>query len=103
MDGVRRACTSCQTLLLLSFLVSAAFLSAVEGLPSGGSYPPTFTFDGEDWFDSWGYSRTYYGGQTGYMPHLAYETLGAHRERAYSLGQNSETTTRVKCAGPALF
>ncbi len=79
--------TSCQMLLLISFLVLVALLGEVDGLPSGGSYPPTFTFNGEDWFDSWGYNRNYYGGQNGYMPNLAYETLGADQELAYSLGQ----------------
>ncbi len=77
----------CQLLFLISLLGLCALLGVVGGLPSGGRYPPTFTFDGEDWFDSWGYNRNYYGGRDGYMPNVAYETLGAYQERAYSLGQ----------------
>ena len=84
MDRIGR--TSCQMLFLISLAVSAAVLGAVDGLPSGGSYPPTFTFDDEAWFDSWGYNRNYYGGSNGYMPNLAYETLGANQELAYGLG-----------------
>ncbi|MCW3981320.1 MAG: hypothetical protein NWF11_07595 [Candidatus Bathyarchaeota archaeon] len=74
--------------LLFVFLVILVFMFVdASGLPSGGSFPPTFTLHGEDWYDSWGYNRNYYGGADGYMPNLAYETLGANKEQAYSLGQ----------------
>jgi hypothetical protein len=69
-------------ILMLFFLQSQTM-----GLPSGGTYPPRFTLKDGDWFDSWGFNRNYYGGSDGYMPNLAYETLGPERERAYSLGE----------------
>ena len=58
-----------------------------SSFPSGGTWPPTFTrgIDG-DWYDSWGFNRNYYGGEHGYMPNLAYETLGVNKELAYNLG-----------------
>jgi hypothetical protein len=74
-------------LLLLLFCL----LGQTWGLPSGGTYPPSFTFRNGAWFDSWEFNRNNYGGSEGYMPNLAYETLGANRERAYSLGEEFKT------------
>ncbi|UCE44204.1 MAG: hypothetical protein JSV57_01580 [Candidatus Bathyarchaeota archaeon] len=74
-------------LAVLVFLSLVFFLLEVSGLPSGGSHPPTFTFENGDWYDSWGFNRNYYYGNDGYLPNIAYETLGANRELAYSLGE----------------
>jgi hypothetical protein len=54
--------------------------------PSGGEYPPTFSFQDGDWYDSWGFNRNVYWGDDGYLPNIAYESLGSDRELAYSLG-----------------
>jgi hypothetical protein len=65
--------------------------SRTMGIPSGGTYPPKFTLKNGDWYDSWGFNRNYYGGTDGYMPNIAYETLGPERDRAYSLGEQFKT------------
>ena len=44
-----------------------------------------------DWFDDWNIDRNYYGGENGYLPHLADETLNENKELAYSLGQSFQT------------
>jgi len=74
-------------LAVLALLLLAFFLLKVGGLPSGGSYPPAFTFEKGDWYDSWGFNRNYHRGDDGYLPNIAYETLGTNRELAYSLGE----------------
>ncbi len=74
-------------LVVLIFLLIASFVLEVSGLPSGGSYPPSFTFKNGDWYDSWGFNRNYLGGDDGYLPNIAYETLGTNRELAYGLGE----------------
>lgn len=74
-------------LVMLIFLILSSLLMEVKGLPSGGSYPPTFTFRNGDWYDSWNFNRNRHGGNDGYLPNIAYETLGNDRELAYSLGE----------------
>lgn len=74
-------------LSVIVFLLVAFSLQEGSGLPSGGSYPPAFTFKNGYWYDSWGFNRNYYGGDNGYMPNVAYETLGINRESAYDLGE----------------
>lgn len=77
-----------KTLYVLLALILFLFLhDTIQAVPSGGSYPPSFTLRSGAWFDSWGFNRNYYGGSNGYMPNLAYETLGTDRERAYALGE----------------
>jgi len=74
--------------IVIGFLLIALLLKEVSGLPSGGTYPPTFTQGGDgDWYDSWGFDRNSYGGDKGYMPNIAYETLGNNKELAYSIGE----------------
>jgi hypothetical protein len=75
--------------LLIFFLFF--LLGQTWGLPSGSTYPPSFTYKNGAWFDSWGFNRNYYGGSNGYMPNIAYETLGADREQAYTLGEEFKT------------
>ena len=83
-------------LLVILLLLVAFYLQEGRGLPSGGSYPPTFTFKNGDWYDSWGFNRNYYGNDNGYMPNVAYETLGNNRELAYSLGEWFKTSYASK-------
>jgi len=64
----------------------------VAGLPSGGSFPPTFTFIDGYWYDSWGFNRNYYGSFDGFMPNVAYETLGINKELAYEIGETFKNT-----------
>lgn len=73
-------------LLILIFLVFFVSLNLVNGVPSGGEYPPTFTFKNGDWYDSWGFNRNVHWGDDGYLPNIAYESLGSDKELAYSLG-----------------
>lgn len=73
--------------MVLIVLLVVYSIKETSSFPSGGSYPPTFTFRWGVWYDSWGFNRNYYGGTHGYMPNLAYETLGPDRELAYSLGE----------------
>ena len=58
-----------------------------SGLPSGGSYPPEFTLRNGDWYDSWGFNRNFFGGSDGFLPNVAYESLGSDKERAYGIGE----------------
>jgi len=79
--------------LVIVFLLVAFLLKEVSGYPSGGSYPPKFTprADGH-WYDSWGFDRNDYSGVHGYMPNIAYETLGNNKELAYSIGERFKTS-----------
>ncbi len=59
---------------------------AAYAYPSGGKYPPTFRRVGGYWYDSWGLSRNYYGGEGGYLPNMLYESIGEAADLAYSWG-----------------
>ena len=41
----------------------------------------------EEWYDSFGFNRNYYGGADGFLPNVAYESVGSDRELAYDLGE----------------
>lgn len=73
--------------IAIGLLLPAFLLKGVSGLPSGGTFPPTFTFENGDWYDSWDFKRTDYSGANGYMPNIAYETLGTNKELAYRIGE----------------
>ena len=79
--------TRLRTLMMLTILLAVCLAKETYSLPSGENYPPTFTFRNGAWYDTWGFNRNYYGGQHGYMPNIAYETLGPDRELAYGLGE----------------
>lgn len=80
-------------LMVMVFLLVAFSLKAVIGFPSGKTFPPTgFTFKNENWYDSWEFKRSDYSGADGYMPNIAYETLGANKELAYSIGEQFRTS-----------
>ncbi|MFH0748700.1 MAG: hypothetical protein V1915_02110 [Candidatus Bathyarchaeota archaeon] len=76
-------------LLILSIFSS---LSLVYALPSGGGYPPKFTLSQGEWYDSWGFNRNSADGRTGFLPNVAYESLGTDKELAYSIGVWFKTT-----------
>lgn len=75
--------------LLLSIVVFALICSinVTSGIPSGGVIPPKFTYKNGYWYDSWGYSRNYFAGEDGYLPNVAYESLGSDKELAYEIGR----------------
>ncbi len=71
-------------LILLSVSAAAGLASAT---PSGGTYPPKFSQRYGDWYDSWGYTRTNAEGSDGFLPNVAYESIGTNKELAYSIGE----------------
>jgi hypothetical protein len=74
---------------LIMLLLMLPLLKEVNGFPSGGSLPPTFTKGGDGhYYDSWGFDRNSDGGPYGYAPNIAYETLGNNKELAYSIGES---------------
>jgi hypothetical protein len=75
--------------LSLTAIVFALIYSVniVYGFPSGGVYPPEFNYVGGYWYDSWDYNRNYYGGVDGFLPNVAYESLGFDKELAYEIGE----------------
>jgi len=88
----RMSLLSRRSLLAAAILLLAVFSSRVSGFPSGLSYPATFTLKHGEWYDSWGFNRNYYGDEDGYMPNIAYETLGTNRELAYNIGESFKTS-----------
>jgi hypothetical protein len=79
--------------IILLFVFSS--ISVAYGILSGGVYPPKFTsktsYLGEEWYDSWGFYRTHAEGSDGYLPNIAYESLGTDKELAYSIGERFKT------------
>lgn len=67
-------------LVLLSFTL---FVHMAYGFPSS-----EFTLKNGNWYDSWDINRSNYGGEKGYLPNLASETLGPNKELAYSIGES---------------
>ncbi len=84
---------------LVVFLV-LSFSNLAHGMPSGGVYPPQFTQRFWGWYDSWGFNRNNAEGIDGYLPNVAYESLGSDRELAYSIGElfKAEYPQRVQRA-----
>ena len=68
-------------------LFTFSSVSVAYGFPSGGVYPPKFTLHQGDWYDSWGFNRNYAEGSDGFLPNVAYESLGSNKELAYSIGE----------------
>ena len=77
------------TKLKLAFLISSVIclVSITYAIPSGGVYPPEFTYRNGYWYDSWGYNRNYYAGENGFLPNVAYESLGSYKQLAYEIGE----------------
>jgi len=65
--------------------------SAVTLIKTASAFPASnFSQQYGDWYDNWGIDRNdagTYGDLPGYLPNLAYETLGDNKELAYSIGQ----------------
>jgi hypothetical protein len=59
----------------------------VEAKTSGGTYPPTFTYESGEWYDSWGITRTNAYGDSGYLPILLSETTGENSDLALRTGE----------------
>jgi hypothetical protein len=70
-------------MLILVLTMLAVPLSRAKATPSSG-----FTQQNGDWYDSFGIDRNAYDGAHGYLPNLAYETLGSNQELAYSIGES---------------
>jgi len=68
------------------FVLLGCLAEICFGFPSGNIFPPEFEMKEGDWYDSWGFNRNYYGGDNGFIPNVAYESLGSNKDRAYSLG-----------------
>jgi hypothetical protein len=75
------------TAIVFAIIYSANITSA---LPSGGVYPPTFNYENGFWYDSWHYNRNYFAGEDGFLPNVAYESLGLDKELAYEIGEMFE-------------
>jgi len=72
-------------LFLLFCILIAAVNQTASGVPAS-----SFTLENGDWYDNFGINRNYYAGPDGFLPNLAYETLGENKELAYR-----EITTQV--------
>jgi hypothetical protein len=66
--------------------------SAIALIKTAGGFPAlSFTLRGGDWYDNLGIDRNdagFNGEPPGYLPNLAYETLGDNKELTYSIGQS---------------
>jgi hypothetical protein len=72
---------------LFTVLFTLIFLiGMVYAIPSGGDYPPQFIYKNGSWYDSWDYNRNYFAGEDGYLPNVAYESIGSNKELAYEIG-----------------
>jgi hypothetical protein len=78
--------------LISILLIVAIIVPTVQGIPSGGGLPPSFTYNSGEWYDDWGITRTYAEGSNGYLPLLLAETIGDNSEQAYSIGQRLQDT-----------
>jgi hypothetical protein len=75
-------------ILTLVFLVPL-IMGCVFAYPSGNSWPPVYEKKYGEWYDlPWGLNRNYYYGENGYLPDLAYESLGSFVDLAYSWGED---------------
>jgi hypothetical protein len=68
-------------ILALSMLILP--FGKVKGTPSSD-----FTNKNGEWYDSFGIDRNVYDGPNGYLPNMAYETLGSNKELAFSIGES---------------
>jgi len=78
--------------LILSLLIctlAVALIKTASALPAS-----SFSQQNGDWYDNWGIDRNdagTNGAPPGYLPNLAYETLGDNKELAYSIGEQFQT------------
>ena len=73
-------------LMLIVFFILIYSINIAYAIPSGGVFPPKFYYKNGDWYDSWDYNRNYYAGEHGFLPNVAYESLGSDKELAYDIG-----------------
>jgi hypothetical protein len=73
-------------LMLTVFFILIYSINIAYAIPSGGVFPPKFYYKNGDWYDSWDYNRNYYAGKHGFLPNVAYESLGSDKELAYDIG-----------------
>ena len=83
--------TRIRYLILFLFLctLSVAQIKTTIGVPAS-----SFSQQNGDWYDNWGINRNDAGSNgelPGYLPNLAYETLGDNKELAYSIGEQFQT------------
>lgn len=75
-------------LKVFAFVITMIFSTNIaHAIPSGGVYPPEFHFKNGCWYDSWDYNRNYYAGEDGFLPYVAYESLGSDKDLAYEIGE----------------
>ena len=75
-------------LKLSTFIITILLsINIAYAIPSGGVYPPEFIYKNGYWYDSWDYNRNFYAGEDGFLPHVAYESLGSDKELAYEIGE----------------
>ena len=73
---------------LSAVVIAIIFLvNNVHAIPSGGVYPPEFNYKNGYWYDSWDINRNYYADEDGYLPNIAYESLGSNKDLAYEIGE----------------
>ncbi len=75
--------TSKRYLPLLLLLCS---LFVIVNKPASALRSSDFYLQDGDWYDDWGINRNNFEGPNGYLPNLAFETLGENRELAYDIG-----------------
>ena len=73
--------------LSISIFTLIYTINIIYAIPSGGVHPPEFTYKNGYWYDSWDYNRNYYAGEDGFLPNVAYESLGSDKELAYEIGE----------------
>jgi len=72
-------------------LFAFSLLNSTYAIPSGNVYPPEFKYRNGYWYDSFGFYRDYYGGSSGFLPNIAFESIGEYKEKAYSIGESFKT------------
>lgn len=79
-----KRCVAVGTIILFAL----CWLNVVYAIPS-----TNFTYNNyeDGWYDDWGICRTYYGGSDGFLPNVAYESIGTYKEKAYSIGESMKT------------
>ena len=76
-------------LLILALLSLASCTVGIFAYPSGNKWPPDFIYKNGAWHDTpWDINRNAWYGADGYLPNLAYESLGNYTDLAYSWGED---------------
>jgi hypothetical protein len=78
--------------LIAVFIMLAIAVPRAQATPSGGGMPPSFTYKSEEWYDSFGLTRTNAEGSHGYLPKMLSETIGTNSELAFQIGEGFQNT-----------